>query len=43
VVEDWANCIKRKPKSRRMDGLSITIIMTVFDPREREMEKGWSL
>jgi transposase len=30
------DCIKTKPNSRRMDGLSITIIMTVFDPRERE-------
>jgi hypothetical protein len=31
-------CIKTKPKSKRMDGLCITIILTVFDPRERDGE-----
>jgi hypothetical protein len=40
LVEDWANwSTKRKPKSRRMEGLFISIIMTVFQEREGDSER----
>jgi hypothetical protein len=48
VVEDWASwnmhhCTDRKPKSRRMVGHSIGIIMTVFQEKVfmKKEKKAW--